>query len=305
MNRCSTAAVLSLLLTIVPPALAQDPPVPLSVEFRLGDAAGAQGSIVDVPFYVRATGDVLVRGFSFSIDFDETLLQVDSVERVWERAPGGPGWEVEPDFETIRWSNEDEVPGNSGIAEGNVHGAQIIAFGEQIGLPVGEDVEVYRIRFRVSENAPDVTTSVAFMDGAPRPPDLIAINYVSADTSEEFSINVTPELAESFLFVDCRFRIGEIVVDFAIFRRGDADGDGELNLGDPITIFNYLFLGMAPPPCPDAADVDDDGVLAVTDGIVGLNFLFLGGDPPPSPGPYEAGLDPTPDGLHCERLPTI
>jgi hypothetical protein len=87
------------------------------------------------------------------------------------------------------------------------------------------------------------------------------------------------------------------------FRRGDASGDGTVNLTDPVLLLNSLFLGRESPGCREAADADDDGVLNLTDAIAVLNFLFLGGANPPPPGPHDCGPDRTPDALGCERSP--
>lgn len=84
-----------------------------------------------------------------------------------------------------------------------------------------------------------------------------------------------------------------------VFRRGDFDADGWVNIGDAIRIFAYLFAMGAPPACVDAADVDDSGALDLGDPIFLLNFLFCGGRRPPCPGPYAEGFDPTPDELLC------
>ena len=78
-----------------------------------------------------------------------------------------------------------------------------------------------------------------------------------------------------------------------IFRRGDANPDGAVNLTDGIAIFNFLFLGGETPTCLEAADTNDtDDAINLTDGIYVLNFLFLGGDAPPEPGPFACGLEP-------------
>jgi hypothetical protein len=82
------------------------------------------------------------------------------------------------------------------------------------------------------------------------------------------------------------------------FRRGDADGSGNLDLSDAIFTLRSLFMGGAAPGCEDAADADDSGGLDLTDAIFSLEFQFLGGPPPPAPGPETCGPDPTPgDGL--------
>lgn len=69
------------------------------------------------------------------------------------------------------------------------------------------------------------------------------------------------------------------------FNRGDSHGDGVINLGDALTILNYLFDGGEPLACRDAADANNDGRLDIADGISLLVYLFGGGLAPPTPGP--------------------
>lgn len=77
------------------------------------------------------------------------------------------------------------------------------------------------------------------------------------------------------------------------FHRGDASGDGALDLTDALVTLAYLFDGGPAPPCAEAADVQGDGRLDVTDALATLAYLFLGGPPPAAPGPpgRPCGLD--------------
>ena len=87
------------------------------------------------------------------------------------------------------------------------------------------------------------------------------------------------------------------------FRRGDASGDGGLDLTDGVAILNFLFAGASQPECLDAADTDDDGAVQINDAVGLLNYLFSGGPPPPAPF-EECGADPTDDDfLHCPISP--
>jgi parallel beta-helix repeat protein len=86
------------------------------------------------------------------------------------------------------------------------------------------------------------------------------------------------------------------------FRRGEATGDGMIDLADAIASLEHLFRGRPAPPCPKGLDVNDDGVLDLTDPVVLLRHLFLGGPPPLSPF-AGCGLDPTLDLLPCAALP--
>jgi len=66
--------------------------------------------------------------------------------------------------------------------------------------------------------------------------------------------------------------------------RGDANGDGVINVTDVVYLIHYLFL-VPPGPAPiplEAGDVNCDGVINVTDVVYLINFLFL---VPPGPPP--------------------
>jgi hypothetical protein len=67
--------------------------------------------------------------------------------------------------------------------------------------------------------------------------------------------------------------------------RGDADGNGRLELTDPIAVLNHLFQGRRL-ACPEAARVNSDGTLDLSDAIYLLAYLFTGG-PEPQGGPAE------------------
>jgi hypothetical protein len=92
-----------------------------------------------------------------------------------------------------------------------------------------------------------------------------------------------------------------------IFRRGDASGDGRIDVSDPIQLLAHLHRGGPEPGCLDAADADDSGRLDLTDAVVILEYLFRSGPAPPPPAPAGAacGPDPTepPDPLGCEASP--
>ncbi|MBN1417484.1 MAG: hypothetical protein JXP34_01835 [Planctomycetes bacterium] len=85
------------------------------------------------------------------------------------------------------------------------------------------------------------------------------------------------------------------------FIRGDANGDGRIDIGDAISILGTLFSSR-PSTCLDAIDADDSGDLVITDGIYILNYLYVEGPTPPAPFP-EAGPDPTDDDLSCVAYP--
>ncbi len=83
------------------------------------------------------------------------------------------------------------------------------------------------------------------------------------------------------------------------FRRGDANVDGRVDITDPISILDHLFIGGPASPCFGAANANDDHLLDITDPITLLSYLFLGTVTIPAPGPDHCGLDPTPDEFEC------
>jgi hypothetical protein len=93
-------------------------------------------------------------------------------------------------------------------------------------------------------------------------------------------------------------------LDFPIiiksFVRGDANGDGVVEIADAIKMLQELF-GQTERNCADASDANDDGTNDIADVIFTLTYLFSNGAVPPAPGASEAGVDPTPDDLGCEQ----
>ncbi|MBI4606199.1 MAG: hypothetical protein HY721_29890 [Planctomycetes bacterium] len=84
------------------------------------------------------------------------------------------------------------------------------------------------------------------------------------------------------------------------FVRGDANGDGSVDISDAVKALFILFAGAAT-DCEDAADADDSGTLVLTDAVHILNYLFRSGPVIPAPFP-EPGADPTADALSCGRM---
>lgn len=83
-----------------------------------------------------------------------------------------------------------------------------------------------------------------------------------------------------------------------LFRRGDADLGGSVDLADALLILFHLSEGVAV-DCSDALDASDDGVLGVQDALTILRYLFLADGLPAAPGPRDCGPDPTDDALQC------
>lgn len=121
---------------------------------------------------------------------------------------------------------------------------------------------------------------IRFDEQVTNPPVLNRV--VFAGTTE-----VVPDLAD-----------GSIVVEASAFRRGDAAGDGTIDLADVFRIIEFLYAG-APISCLDTADANDDGFVDLTDPVYLLYYLFRETAAPPAPFPA-CGVDPTADDLGCE-----
>ncbi len=71
-------------------------------------------------------------------------------------------------------------------------------------------------------------------------------------------------------------------------RNGDVNGDGFLDVSDPIYLLNFMYLGGTEPAVLSCApfnqvengDIDGSGKYEITDPIRLLSFLFMGGPPP-------------------------
>lgn len=88
------------------------------------------------------------------------------------------------------------------------------------------------------------------------------------------------------------------------FRRGDANADNRVDIGDAIFVLSHLFAQGVAPTCNDAADANDDGAIDIADAIKILGHLFAHAGPLPAPGSTTCGVDPTTeDPLDCERPP--
>ena len=63
--------------------------------------------------------------------------------------------------------------------------------------------------------------------------------------------------------------------------RGNADGDGGINVADLIYLVDYIFFGGDTPPCPEEGNVDASGGLNVADLTYLVDYLFFNGPAPP------------------------
>jgi hypothetical protein len=114
---------------------------------------------------------------------------------------------------------------------------------------------------------------------------------------------------EEFLYITARdsravykLALGTPLPPGVLFRRGDANNDGRLNISDPSFILRFLFeAGGGPAPiCADAADGNNDEAVDIGDAVFLFNYLFRRQGPPPPPFPG-CGTD-SETGLGCEAV---
>ncbi|MGH9362080.1 MAG: hypothetical protein ACRD2T_09195 [Thermoanaerobaculia bacterium] len=92
------------------------------------------------------------------------------------------------------------------------------------------------------------------------------------------------------------------------FLRGDANGDGGLDLSDPVSVLFHLFFGGTL-GCREAGDGDSSGTLELTDAVLLLSYLFTDGAPPGQPFPAceapEGGFRIGCDDPQCDSGPVV
>ena len=67
---------------------------------------------------------------------------------------------------------------------------------------------------------------------------------------------------------------------FVYFIRGDVTADGSVDVGDVVSLVNYLYRSGDAPDPEAAGDVNCDGVIDVGDVVYLVNYLYRGGEPP-------------------------
>ncbi len=85
-----------------------------------------------------------------------------------------------------------------------------------------------------------------------------------------------------------------------LFRRGDSNGDGRVDLSDTIATLGILFFGGENRGCKDAQDANDGRAVYISTPSLTLGVLFFGNGVIPAPRVASRGLDPTMDDCNCE-----
>ncbi len=158
-------------------------------------------------------------------------------------------------------------------------------------LPVG-DYTLAIVRYRVISLDPFVPTTIRFVN------DLIP-NSGSPPTATILTIEQTTRRPRTVID---GLVWGELPEDLAnaAFSRGDGNADGRIDVSDVVVCARHIFAGRPVRfDCPAAVDVTADGQLNVGDPIHLITWLFLGG--PPLPRPFQRCERGPTSGLGCEE----
>lgn len=275
--------------------------------FRVHNERVSSSDLSFLPELWASVGTTSERGewriFRGVVDFPPGWETPGYDDAAWESGPGGIGYGWGDDatslddmqgsyvaFACRRWLTLPAPASGERIRVSVIHddGVAVYVDGTEIGrsnLPDGAITSSTRATTSV---APRIATFEIPPELLGEGPHLLA---ASAHTARASSTN----LSFAASVVRTPASRGSVVCATS-FRRGDATGDGAVDLSDAIRTLLHLFSEDAALDCPDAADANDDGAIDLTDAVTILGHLFRGTGPLPAPG-GACGPDPTEDDL--------
>jgi hypothetical protein len=245
-------------------------------ELNVGEASGRAGDTVEVEVRGGVTCDV--SGFIIAVGHDNTQLK-------FLAAAPGPFVSDHAGEELLFRVTEHNADGYAVIGA-------VFDFSVPLtvpSIPIPKETLLATLTYEIDFDAlqgsvPLLNRTRTFGDG-----NLVA-NVFSGDMG---AFSVDPVLVDGVV----------TVTGFnADFRRGDANGDQDVDLSDASFILNFLFIGGEQPECLQSADANDDGELDLSDASFVLNFLFVSGESLPPPAGV-CGSDMTADSLSCDLYP--
>ncbi len=237
--------------------------------FRLGQVVGGVGSAVRVPFDLEATEALSM--FAFSLLFDPTIFEfVDVVpstglQKLLDRVGSESVFEyhVDPDAGWLQVNVVADFEGRGAFAipPGLLNSAEI-----EFHVREGVALDTYELRFAVDGEA-EFVGHFAYND--------MAVYNAARRSGTPFAPEdqfADPELLE--LEVEDGFIRVDIIGEIGVFRLGDANSDGTVDISDPIRILEFLFQEGGDLACERSADVNLDALVDISDPIFLLDSLF-------------------------------
>ncbi|MGE3166677.1 MAG: hypothetical protein AB7O52_17380 [Planctomycetota bacterium] len=196
----------------------------------------------------------------------------------WTTVLSGGGlnpWQPGPPLAMPRYRGASLAVGNTVFAVGGYNNGQTLGFNSVESAVVGPVGPLGWV-----DSTPMQEPRIAF--AACRHGDWV---YVSGGNPANGGPSFSPTVERSWILVP------------ADFIRGDCNGDGVIDVSDPVALLGLLFLGDEP-ACRDGCDANDDGGLDIADVTLSLNLVFGGVASPLPPFP-DCGADSNPDPLSC------
>ncbi|MGE4620501.1 MAG: hypothetical protein AAEJ04_11900, partial [Planctomycetota bacterium] len=317
-----------LLLSLVAPASAGEPIETAFVNSGISVVGGELGSVADLlnPFLDTTILGGGIRNLLEIRLLDDPAMQNDPVIEV----ASFPGIDVDAnpdnDFDGDNLYQVDPLGLNAEgdpitvFTPGSITAGQLIAGPADLDLGGGLVIPGAVLEGTIATGGTSMETPaisaaipVAIFDAipAPAPFDGFPFNYDTMTQVLGF-LGVNPDVDLDGDTVPDAFSV-DFVLTFVscqiiypatspLFQRGDINLDAAMDLGDPVTLLGYLFIGGAEPGCLDGCDTNDDSSIDIGDAVLILSHLFTGGSPPVAP--FETcGPDPTDDALGCETPP--
>ncbi|MEM7167209.1 MAG: dockerin type I repeat-containing protein [Planctomycetota bacterium] len=220
-------------------------------------ATSVEGNIGDVcTSYAYLANPGPVQGWTIGICHDgnsATILNVNDGPAL-ALANGG----VAADFSTMTILNDGWI------------GSVIVDLMSVNSIPAGDLIEIHRADYQLTTPG---SPGICFCNSLGTPSVLQQV--LTAGSALQPTVVCAPPLPDN-----------------VAFRRGDANGDGSVSIGDAVRLLNFLFANALPIDCLDAGDLNDDGILDISDTVFLLTYLFQpASTPPPAPGPVDCGPD--------------
>ncbi|MFN0058356.1 MAG: hypothetical protein ACKVX7_07850 [Planctomycetota bacterium] len=247
--RISQFCALVMALEVSSDLVGQDP----NYVFTALDVTATTLTRVEIAITLTNTGGA-VQGFSFGLVADTPLI--DPIDVFFGAALQSMNGGLGPDF-----FGNGFVPVPGGIM-GFYCGTVFSFLGTETLGPGVHDV-VHMI-YDVEATAAS-SYEICFVDYVGSPPSVTAVIVVGASI-----IPVT----------DC----ATVEVEPPVFRRGDTNASGAIDIADPIYLLSYLFVG-GPSVCLAATDANSDSALDLADALYLLLYINGMGPVPASPFP--------------------